>query len=173
MPQYQSQSIPREKFMLMAVNLLHKSFVEAARTDAKSTFRDISENRVAHLTTVRMEDESTSRFKLALDHSEFKGRLNYGAFRASLATLITNITQALRDEREVNVFNAQDDASTMIFGVTAVTLDDDEPNVMVLGADLGSTVGEVMLRLMYLDPSQFIAQDTVASAPSGELQEQA
>lgn len=173
MPQYQSQSIPREKFMLMAVNLLHKAFVEAARTDAKSTFREIAESRVVPLTTVRMEDDSTSRFKLALDYSEFKGKLNYGAFRASLATLINNITQALRDEREINVFNAQGDANTMIFGITAVTLEDDQPNVLVLGADLGSAVGEVMLRLMYLDPSQFTAQEAVASESSADVEEQA
>jgi len=162
MPQYQSQSIPREKFMLMAVNLLHKAFVEAARTDAKNAFRDISESRDVNLATVRMEDESTSRFKLMLDHSEYQGKFNYGAFRGSLATLITNITQALRDEREVNVFNAQGDANTMIFGVTAVTLEDDKPNVMVLGADLGTAAGEVVLRLMYLDPKQFTAEEEVA-----------
>ena len=153
--------------MLIAVNLLHKAFVEAARTDAKNAFREISESRGIHLATVRMEDQSTSRFKLLLDHSEFQGKLNYGAFRASLATLITNITQALRDEREVNVFNAQGDANTMIFGVTAVTLEDDEANVMVLGADLGSAVGEVVLRLMYLDPRQFKAGEEVAAGEPG------
>lgn len=171
MPQYQSQSIPREKFMLMSINLLHKAFVEAARTDAKNAFRDISESRSINLATVRMEDESTSRFTLALDHSEFQGKLNFGAFRASLAALITNITQALQDEREVNVFNAQGDADTMIFGVTAVTLEDEKPNVMVLGANLGSAEGEVMLRLMYLDPKQFTApeESLAQEAPAEEL----
>ena len=165
MPQYRSQSMPREKFLLMAVNLLHKAFVEAPRTDAKNNYREIAEGRPVHLTTVKMEDGSVSRFGLRLDHSEYRGKLNYGAFRASLSALINNIGQALKDEREINVFNAQDNPDTMLFGVTAVTLEDDTPNVMVLGAELGSRAGESVLNLMYLDPSQFMAQD---SADAGE-----
>jgi hypothetical protein len=105
-----------------------------------------------------MEDDSTSRFNLRFDHSEYRGKLNYGAFRASLATLIGNISQALQDEREINVFNANEDPNTMIFGVTAVTLEEDTPNVMVLGAELGNRAGESTLSLSYLDPSQFVEQ---------------
>ena len=106
-----------------------------------------------------MEDGSTSRFGIRLDQSEYRGKLNYGAFRASLATLINNIGQALKDQREVNVFNAQDNPDTLLFGVTSVTLEDDIPNVMVLGAELGSRTGESTLNLMYLDPSQFMAPE--------------
>ena len=159
MSQYHSQSMPQEKFLLVAANLLHKAFVEASRTDAKNTYRQIAEGSPVHLTTVRMEDGSTSRFGLRLDHSEYRGKLNYGAFRASLAALIGNLGQALKDEREVNVFNAQDNPNTLMFGVTAVTLEDDTPNVMVMGAELGGKPGEAMLSLMYLDPSQFMAQE--------------
>ncbi|NCF18671.1 MAG: hypothetical protein GWP63_10540 [Haliea sp.] len=169
MSQYQTQSIPQEKFLLMAVNLLHKAFVEAPRTDAKNIYREISEGKAVHLTTVRMEDGSTSRFNLKLDHSEYRGKLNYGAFRASLATLIGNVTQALKDEREINVFNAQEDPGTMMFGITAVTLEDDTPNVMVLGAELGGGAGQAMLSLMYLDPSQFVDQAPESSGPPGTV----
>ena len=163
MPQYQSQSMPREKFLTIAANLLHRTFVEAPRTDAKNAYREIAEGRPIHLTTVQMEDGSTSRFGLRLDHSEYRGKLNYGAFRASLSALITNIGQALKDQREINVFNAQDNPDTLLFGVTAVTLEDDIPNVMVLGAELGGTAGEAVLNLMFLDPSQFMAQDAPAA----------
>lgn len=166
MPQYLTQSMPREKFLLMAANLLHREFVEAPRTEAKNTYREIAEGRPVHLTTVQMEDGSTSRFGLRLDHSEFRGKLNYGAFRASLASLVGNIGQALKDEREVNVFNAQDNPDTMLFGVTAVTLDDDVPNVMVLGAELASGSGETVLSLMYLDPAQFMAEN---ATDTGEI----
>ncbi len=159
MPQYKNQSMPREKFLMMAVNLLHRAFVESTRTEAKNTYREIAEGRAVHLTTVQMEDGSTSRFGIRLDQSEYRGKLNYGAFRASLATLINNIGQALKDQREVNVFNAQDNPDTLLFGVTSVTLEDDIPNVMVLGAELGSRTGESTLNLMYLDPSQFMAPE--------------
>lgn len=163
MSQYQSQSIPQEKFLMMSVNLLHRAFVDAPRTEAKNAYREISEGRAVHLTTVKMEDGSTSRFGLKLDHGEYRGKLNYGAFRTSLATLIGNLGQALQDEREVNVFNAQDNPDTLLFGVTAVTVDDDTPNVMVLGAELGGSTGETLLSLMFLDPTQFMAQESSAA----------
>jgi len=50
----------------------------------------------------------------------------------------------------------------MIFGITAVTLEDGERNVMVLAADLCKEGDATLLQLMYLDPMQFAA----ASAPA-------
>ena len=167
MSQFQSQSIPQDKFLRMAVNLLHKSFVESARTDAKNAYREIADGKAVHLTTVRMEDGSTSRFNLRFDHSEYQGKLNYGAFRASLATLIGNLSQALQDQREINVFSGNEETNSMIFGVTAVTVEEETPNVMVLGTELGNRAGEVMLSLMYLDPSQFVEQ--TPGDPAGEI----
>jgi len=155
MAQSQTQSIPREKFLTLSVNLLHRAFIESARTDAKNMFRQVSGGEAVHLSTVQLEDKSTSRFELSLDQSEFRGKLNYGAFRASLASLIANITQTLRDEKDFPVFNAQENADTMIFGITAVTVEQDTPNVMVLGAEMGGQGGATTLRLMYLDPAQF------------------
>jgi hypothetical protein len=167
MAQFQTQSFPREKFLLMSANLLHKALVEAARTDAKNIYKEIAGGKAIHLTTVQMEDKSTLRVSLSLDHSEFRGKLNYGAFRASLATLIANITQTLRDEKEFPVFNADGDTAAMIFGITALTVEEELPNVMVLGSELGSQAGATRLRLMYLDPQQFSSQQvTQADSPA-------
>ena len=78
MAQLQSQSISQEKFLLMCVNLLHKVFFEAPRTDAKKAYRQLEEGNTILLTTVQMEDKSTVRFHLALDCSEFRGKLTSG-----------------------------------------------------------------------------------------------
>jgi hypothetical protein len=155
MARFQTESLPQEKFLLVAVNLLHKAFVEATRTEAKKMYQQISGGDIVHLTTVRMADESTARFNVSLARSEFQGKLNYSAFRRSLEILITNITQALQDERELKVFTAQNGGSAMIFGVTAVTREDDTANVMVMAADMGEQEGATTLQLMYLDPAQF------------------
>ena len=163
MTQFQTQSIPREKFLLMSINLLHRAFIESARTDAKNMYKDIADGSAVHLTTVQMEDKSTVRFNLSLDQTEFKGKLNYGAFRASLVTLIGNISQALNDEKEVPVFSGSDGNGSMIFGVTAVTVEQDETNVMVLAADPGGQGSATMLRLMYLDSQQFAGQQAAGA----------
>jgi hypothetical protein len=173
MTQFKAQSIPREQFLMMAINLLYKAFIESARTDAKNVYREIFDGKAIHLSTVQMEDKATVRFNLSLDQTEFRGKLNYGAFRASLATLIDNISQALRNEKEVPVFSAAEDADGMIFGITAVTMERDVPNVMVLAADPGGQGDAIMLRLMYLDPQQFAARQTAGTGDPGASGEQA
>ena len=158
MPQAQTQSIPREKFLTMAANLLHKALLDVPRTEAKNAYKDIVKGQALHLATVRMEDQSTVRFQVSLDHSEYKGRLSFGAFRSSLTLLISNLGQALNDEKEITMFSAEHDPNSTIFGVTAITQDENVPNIMVLGTDSQEGQPAVMLRLMYIDNSQFIAQ---------------
>ena len=107
MSRIETQSMPREQFLTIAVNLLHRAFMEARRDDAKILFRALMEGRRAPLTNVQMEDKSTVRFDLSMDYSQYDGSLNFGAFRASLTALLANLADAiksgfhpLRDGRE-------------------------------------------------------------------------
>ena len=172
MARYQTQSIPTGKFLSMSANLLHRAFIEANRTSAKQAFRELSGGGTLPIATVKMEDESTVRFRVALDHSEFRGHFNYSAFRASLATLLANIARALREGKQVPTFAGSGGDDTTIFGVGAVTVEEGTPSVMVLGADLGAPGAGVMLRLMYLDPAQFGQQEVAGAGgdvdPAGE-----
>jgi hypothetical protein len=168
MSQFSDQSIPSDKFLMMCGNLLHRAFIEAARTEAKKLFRGIFEGGNAHLATVRMEDNSTLRFDLSLDHSELAGKLNYSAFRGSVALLISNIAKALKQEQDIAQFNPEGRPGSMIFGVTAVTMEHGEPAVMVLGTDSSTGDAAVRLKLMYLDYKQFIKQQG-AAPPSDDI----
>jgi len=156
MPDTQSLALPREKFLLIAVNLLHRALLQPPRTEAKQVFRELAGGRTLALNPVEMEDRSTARFGLALDASEYRGRLNYGAFRAGLETLVGNLAAYLREDREVAVFDAREGGTGMVFGVSAVTVEEQQANVMVLGAESGAE--HTLLRLMYLDPDQFDQQ---------------
>jgi len=166
MAQHQTQTIPREKFLLMSVNLLHKAFLETTRTNAKNVYKEMAEGKIVHLTNVQMEDRSTVRFDLALDHTEYRGKLNFASFRNSLTVLIAQLTEALRAKKNITVFTADNDPNVMIFGVTGVTMQDGKPSVLVLAADAGSDQASVMLKLLYLDHSQFgESREQVAEAP--------
>ena len=160
----QIQSMPQEKFLLVAVNLLHAAFVEAARTEAKNLYNEISQGSIVHLTSVRLADDSIARFDVSLAHGEYQGSLNYGAFRASLTSLIGNISKVLSEEKELRVFSSLNGGNAMIFGITAVTHEDNKPNVMVLAADTGQEGGGTTLQLMYLNPEQFAGSETNAGA---------
>ena len=135
MAQNPNKSIPRDQFLTIAVNLLYKAFLENRRTEAKNVFRDMATGRTVHLTNVVMEDKSQVRFDVALDHSEYRGKLNFGAFRASLAMLVAQLSDALRAGKDIKVFSEQNNPDNVVFGLSAATEDEGEVNVMVLGAD--------------------------------------
>ena len=166
MAQNSQQTIPKDKFLLIATNLLHRQFVAAGRTQAKRVYQDIQAGKVLPLTTVRMEDDSTVRFSVSLDHSEFRGKLNFSAFRDSLSILLNNLGQALRDEREIQVFSVENNADSVLFGVTGITVENEQANVLLLGTNVEGGAGAVTLRLMYFEPEQFIRRegDSRASA---------
>jgi len=110
-----------------------------------------------------MEDKSQVRFDVALDHSEFRGKLNFGAFRSSLAMLVAQLSDALRAGKDIKVFSEQNNPDNVVFGLSAATEEEGEVNVMVLGADSNAARGSIELRLQYLDPAQF-AQASPANA---------
>jgi hypothetical protein len=163
MAQHGTQSIPRDKFLTLSVNLLHKALLEVSRTRAKSIYRELAEGRVVPLTRVQMEDRALVQFDLALDLSEYRGKRSFGSFRNSLAMLVGRLAEALRTRENITVFTAEHDQNVVIFGVTGLTWADGQPNVMVLGADAGSGQPTVMLKLMYLDPAQFEVEQTAAA----------
>jgi|TARA_R100000005_G_scaffold77213_1_gene44426 hypothetical protein len=165
MAQNPTKSIPRDQFLTIAVNLLYKAFLENRRTEAKNVFRDLATGRSVHLTNVVMEDKSQVRFDVALDHSEFRGKLNFGAFRSSLAMLVAQLSDALRAGKDIKVFSEQNNPDNVVFGLSAATEEEGEVNVMVLGADSNAARGSIELRLQYLDPAQF-AQESQANAGS-------
>jgi hypothetical protein len=166
MSQPAQKTLPKDKFLVIAVNLLHRLFLEAGRPEAKRLYRGIRDGKVASLTRLRMEDDSILQFQLSMDHSELGGHPGFGAFRGGLEVLLGNINRALQDKQDINVFSSQESPDSMLFGITGVTVERDQTSVMVLGADVSGPTGVVTLRLLYLDPAQFAARE---EAGEGEL----
>ncbi|MBT3411452.1 MAG: hypothetical protein HN430_12245 [Halieaceae bacterium] len=157
MSKIETQSMPREQFLTIAINLLHRAFMDAKRTDAKNLFKAVSEGKRVALTNLQMEDKSSVRFDLSMDHSEYAGTLNFGAFRSSLTALLSNLVDAVKEQREITTFGAEGDSANIIFGVTGVKVEKEVPSVLVLSTSTGGQEAAVMLRLMYLDYQQFLA----------------
>jgi len=171
MAQPGSTNIPTEQFLLIAINLLHRELIAVPRTQGKRLFRELEQGKVIPLKTIRMEDRSTVAFRLEMDHSEFDGKLNYGAFRSGLSVLLNNISRTLQEKRQVKVFQMQNREQSVMFGVTGVTLEREVPQVLVLGADTSGPPGNVLLRLMYLDRRQFVQAGQDPAQTQAELQD--
>ena len=152
----ETKSIPTDQFLTMTINLLHKAFIEQNRTEAKKLFKTVAEGKIVPLTNVQMEDKSVVRFDVSLDHSEYLGKLNFGAFRASLSTTLANLVKAMQEGHAINTYSAENNDNNMIFSITGVTVENDTPAVMVISAQISDRGAAVMLRPMYLNYEQFL-----------------
>jgi hypothetical protein len=162
----QNKSLPTDKFLTVAINLLNKALLEASRTEAKQLYRQLEEGKTITLTHVRMEDESLVRFDLALSHELYEGRLGFSSFRTGLTVLIANIVEALKEPDKIRTFRNQEDPESVMFGVLAATEEDGRPSILSLGADPSRDEARVMLRLSYLDYRQFADASGDASTGS-------
>jgi hypothetical protein len=151
-----NKSLPTDKFLTIAVNLINTAVLEAERTKAKGIYRDLMDGKAVALTHLQMEDESLVRFDLALNHARYRGKLTYRNFRIGITHLLSNIANELRTQPEkLRVYRNQNDPNSVMFGVNAVTVEDGKPSMLVLGADSFGGEARVLLQLMYLDHLQF------------------
>lgn len=154
-----------ERLLLVASELLHRSFVEATRADAKRLFRDIEDGKQVGVARLELEDQSQLLIKLTLDKSEFRGKFNFRVFRQSLELLIAQIATLLQQgQKEFNSFTAE--SGEMMFLIPSITRNEQgEENALVLG--VGQLIpGELPLQLQFIEPSQLRPQhdDATVSA---------
>jgi len=161
----QTNSMPQDKFLRIATNLLYKTFLDAPRDEAKKLFRDLQEGKCTPLVRVQMEDNSEVRFDVTLDSTQYQGKLNFTGFRNSVAILLKNLHDSLEsDAQKITVFRDNDNSDNMMFGVLGITQEREQVNVLALGADTtASRDAAVKLQLMFLDRDQF-------RQPAGEQQ---
>ncbi|MCZ6828939.1 MAG: hypothetical protein O7F73_05025 [Gammaproteobacteria bacterium] len=164
MSKYQQHSLSRDKFLTVANNVIYKSLLEAQRTNAKNIYRAVNEGKRVALMNIRMDEESEARFDLTLDHSEFRGKLNFGAFRASVQALVGSVSELLQGEKKITTFTDKD-SGNVLFGVPGFTQEGEHFNALMLVVDV-AVAGTVLLRLQYMNPDQF--GQTPGSVKTGE-----
>ncbi len=153
---FQSHSMSHSKFLQIAANILVKCVYEADRTNAKAMFINLLDGDTEQLIKVQMEDGSELQFDLKLDCTEYLGKLNYSAFKASLGVLLATIGEFLKTEEEVRVLS-DEPSGALVFVVPGLAEDKDsgEINALLLGMNLGQ-LGRACLNLQFFEPEQFI-----------------
>jgi len=163
MPLYRTQSLPPEKLLTIAVNLLHKAFGESTRLLAKHRFQYLEGGKAIYLATVQMEDKSELKVNLKLECSELKGKLNFGGFRQLIAQLLAGCARQLDSKQPLNTFSDQD-AKRWIYLIPALYQSDVAVNMLVLGVNMRQP-GELTIELMFVDPAQFKLHDQPQEMP--------
>lgn len=160
MPLYRSQSIAPEKLLVMAANLLHKSFHDTSRMMAKRRYQLLENGKTVFLVNVRMEDNSELQVNLKLDRSELRGKLNFSAFRQLIARLLHGFMQQLQAKEALSLFT-DEDGKRWSYLIPAVMKTEATFDMMILGADVREP-GVLTLELMFIDPEQFRKAESIA-----------
>jgi len=155
----ETKSLPPDQFLTISANLLNNKLLKAGRTEAKRVFRDIQDGKVVPITYLEMQDKSLVRFDLSLDYSHYRGHLNFTSFRTSLALLLHNARETLEKPDGLRIYQDQNNPRSIMFGVLAVTAEDDEPSILGLCADSSGSEAAIHLKLLYLDTVQFQGSD--------------
>lgn len=171
MSNFPSHTLTTEKFLTVATNILHKAFVEGSRTSAKNVYSSIVDGKRVSLVTLKMDDDSESRVDVTLDHSEFRGKLNFGVFKSILTHMLVQIAEFVKSEKQVPVFT-DEESGNLLFGVPGIFDNKGEINALLLGADLGGQ-GLIHLQLQFVEPDQFFtteppAEDTGGDGPTAQ-----
>lgn len=151
------------KHLLTAmINLLHRTIVDANRTQAKKIFASLVDKRVVGLVRLKLESGNTLDTEVFLNAEEFVGELKFGVFRNALSAWMANaIDVCKRDEDLPLMFN--ESQSETLFNIPGAVVSDGQLNVMFMSI-FQPAPGRLRMNLMFVDPSQFKRTDTVEEA---------
>ena len=166
------RTLTDEQFATISANVIHQSLIEVSRTVGKRIFRELEVGKRIAVTQLRMQDEGEVRLDVTLDHSEFRGALNFSIFRDSVLALLSRLGDTLRDEEtSLPVMRMMDEAGEAaserrLFGVPGLIVVDGVPNMLMMGATPSASEPVVLIELMYIDPEQFAQSDASEASSS-------
>ena len=146
-----------EQLLTAIVNQFNSHFFGEPRIDARNRYRHLKRGSEIDFLEMSATDEGIVQCKLALDYSEFVGRLNFQQFRDALASHMQRIEEKLKKEEPLKIFT-NEKTGHMIFHIPGVAESDGIVNILVTGFEQ-QQAGQIVIRLMFLDPQQFLKQN--------------
>ena len=153
MGNYEVEVQPQQ--MLAAVHQhLTNTFFRQEKTAAKRAYSDISSGGSIPFLEISAAEKGEITCSLALDHSEYVGKLNFSAFRDILAAHLQQIAAKLKNEEDLNIFTNQQ-TGDLLFHIPGILQRDDTVNALVTSVEQREP-GELIVKLMFLDPANYI-----------------
>jgi hypothetical protein len=146
-------NIDASSVLAISANLFKTCLLDAGRTEAKRYFKELEAGRELYLTEMTMADKSAIRVRLQLMPQEFRGQLNFSAFKLQLQMLCAELVKVITAKSEPIVLS-DDSGRQLMFNIPAISNIDGDFNALLLGADLRRS-GELILQLMFIDPEQY------------------
>ena len=149
--------------LLASVNEhLNLCFFACPRAEAKQLYQLLVDGGSEPFLHIQAGSKGEVVLELQLDHSEHIGKLSFSQFRKALAMMMLAIKH--RVDENLNLNPLYSETGQILFNVPGVLESGETTNVMVCGLDqLGA--GRAALRLMYLNPTQYIQAAAEVSDP--------
>ncbi len=154
----QAISLQPQQLLTLATQVLYKCFFEANREQSKQIYNEIEKGKQTTLFSMDMGQAGQMQGDLALDHSEFKGKLNYSQFRAALGGMINHISEKAKNKEETDTFTNQQ-TGELLFHAPGFVEEKGQLNVLLLSV-VQPGRGSMVFRLMFVDPDQYVQKGT-------------
>jgi len=142
-----------EELLTAICNNLHRHFFDVPKNEAKNRFRELENGMAVSFLTIGARDHGDVDCLLALDHSNFVGKLNYSQFRDALATHLHRIAGKLKNHENLNIFTSKE-TGDIIFHIPGIIENNKSLNILVTCVEQ-RVAGKMTVRLMFLDPGDF------------------
>lgn len=154
------QSLSGNEMVSVLGNFLKLVFFDNSRNNAKRCYRDLEEGKRVRLPSLTLADNSRTEVTLSMDISERRGKLAFSTFKKQMAAVLSRIAKEMEAGNDVPLL-ATADGMQRVVNLPVAFKEGDHTNVLAAGFHLKT--GELELKLMYLDPSQFSAQGASAA----------
>jgi len=150
---YNEISLTPEKILTAIHQQLNIQFFGTQKVESKQMFTRLNEGRALPFLQISSAEQGEIIGHLALDHSEFVGRLNFSQFRDCLAAHLNHVARKLNNKEGLNVFT-EEQTGALLFNLPGIIQTEEQINVMVCGVEQMKP-GHILIKLMFLDPVQF------------------
>lgn len=148
--------LPPTELLTAVYNNLNKRFFEATRNDAKQLYMAVRDGRGIPFMAIVIPDKGDINCSLALDQSQFVGKLNFALFRKALSSHLQRIAGKLSKQEGLNMYTNEANGDK-IFNLPGLVETGDAVNILVTCIEQRKA-GSMTIRLMFLDPENLASQ---------------
>lgn len=151
--------LPPAELLTAVYNNLNKRFIESTRNDAKQLYMAVKDGQAIPIMAIVVPDKGDINCSLALDQSQFVGKLNFTFFRRALASHLQRIADKLSKEEDLNMYTNEANGDK-IFNLPGLVETGNAVNILVTCIEQRQA-GSMTIRLIFLDPENLASQPNV------------
>jgi hypothetical protein len=160
MTENQSVSIDARKLFNLGANMIVAGFFKQKPEEAKKLFKALKQGESVRGGQLKSEKSgAVIPVMLELDRSEYRGQFNYPNFEVSVKALLQKFETEMRKDKQLANLRTltNEETGAILFNLPSGVQINNDTNVLMMAVQPG--LNELVVRLMFMEPDQFIATD--------------